>query len=181
MEKQRTDEAKFLLQLVLGFFSRVDSRASVVLGINTGMLALLAGKLPRPEQFDWKMSIAIVAVVCLTCSYWFLFKTAFPDLKGGTASLIYFREISKRVESKFIEDFSNQTGEEFYKDMLRQIWRNSEILSNKFNTLRRAFIWMLIAVIPWAFAVGIFESKSNEALKTLPQSLQRVSNQTNGY
>lgn len=163
-----------MLDLVLSFFSRVDSRASVVLGINTGMLALLAGKLPTPEQFDWKMSIAIVAVLCLVRSYWCLFKTSFPDLKGPTQSLIYFREIAKRPESQFVEEFSEQTPDEYYKDMLGQVWRNSQIISKKFDALRSAFIWMLLAVVPWVIAVGIFTMSQPTPKPNAPPPQQQV-------
>ncbi|MEU4134617.1 hypothetical protein, partial [Streptomyces wuyuanensis] len=34
------------LSLVLGFFSRIDTKLSVVLGIDLGMLALVATRLP---------------------------------------------------------------------------------------------------------------------------------------
>lgn len=39
-------EVREQLNLVLGFFSRVDAKASVVLAINTGMLAVLASNAP---------------------------------------------------------------------------------------------------------------------------------------
>lgn len=165
----RTEDAKFGLQLVLGFFSRVDSRASVVLGINTGMLALLAGKLPHPSEFQWKMSVAAIATLFLARSYWFLFKTAFPDLKGPTASLIYFGEIANRIENAFVEEFSEQTEEEYYKDMLGQVWRNSQILSKKFAALRLAFIWMLLAVVPWVISIAIFVSHTGPSQQVHPQ------------
>lgn len=172
MSHNRIEDAKFGLQLVLGFFPRVDSRTSVVLGINTGMLALLAGKLPNSSKFDWTMLIAVAAALMLCRSYWCLFRASFPDLKGGVSSLIYFREIAKRPEEKFIQGFSAQNQEEYYEDMMGQVWRNSQILSKKFDALRSSYIWMLLAVIPWAIAVGIFVSQTNPPQSEKPRYTQ---------
>ena len=73
---------------------------------------------------------------------------AFPSLKGGHDSLIYFREISK-TESKFIEEFVAQSDDAHLKDLLSQVWRNSEILKAKFNHISSAFNWMALAILPW--------------------------------
>src|SRR5947208_1158161 len=106
--RQKAEAAKFALQLVLGFFARVEGKSSVVLALNTGMLAVLTANLPPANQFQWRMLLAILPVSLIFSSYWHLFRAAYPDLKGGTASLIYFREIAKRKESQFIDEFSAQ-------------------------------------------------------------------------
>lgn len=146
----------------MGFFGRVESKASVVLALDTGMLAVLAANVPSPKYFEWKMIFAIVPVILIGVSYWFLFRISFPDLKGGTSSLIYFREIAKRTEHKFIEEFKALDESAYINDLLGQVWRNSEILSKKFDLLRAAFVLMLWAVIPWLVSVALFALKNNE-------------------
>jgi hypothetical protein len=42
-------------------------------------------------------------------------------LIGGHDSLIYFREIAKRTETAFIEQFQQQSDEAYVKDMLAQV------------------------------------------------------------
>jgi hypothetical protein len=61
----------------------------------------------------------------------------------------YFREIAKRTESSFVEEFMAQVDEVYIKELLSQIWRNSEILTEKFNHISAAFNWMVLALLPW--------------------------------
>jgi Family of unknown function (DUF5706) len=101
-----------------------------------------------------------VTVLFLGISFWFLYKGAFPNLKGGTASLVYFREIARRTEAKFIDEFTKQTAGEYAKDMLGQVWRNSEILKEKFDCLRLAFIFLALGIPPWVASLAIFSTKT---------------------
>ena len=84
---------------------------------------------------------------------------AFPTLRGGHKSLIYFREIARRTESNFIDEFVEQEEGARIKDLLGQVWRNSCILTSKFDSLKWAFILVALAIIPWATAVALFSSQ----------------------
>jgi hypothetical protein len=83
-----------------------------------------------------------------------LYKGAFPNLAGGNLSLVYFREIAKRTEAKFIDEFMAQQEADYVKDVLGQVWRNSEILVEKFNHLKCALTFMAVAVIPWIISIA---------------------------
>jgi hypothetical protein len=169
IHEHRQDRAKDTLNLVLGFFTRVETKISVVLALNTAMMAVLTSNLPTPDKFQVRMSVGVLATLLIARSYWYLFRASFPNLEGGTTSLIYFREIAKRKESAFIEGFNQQTEEEYLTDLLRQVYRNSEILTMKFDFLKKAFVAMLWAVIPWvitlAFFVATNTGKTHEAVK----------------
>lgn len=154
--EHKLETAKFSLNLVLGFFSRVETKTSVVLAINTAMLAVLTSNLPTPDKYQLRMSVGIIAVALIARSYWCLFRASFPNLEGGTTSLVYFREIAQRKEGQFIAEFSQQTEEEHLTDVLRQVYRNSEILTQKFDYLKKAFVAMLWAVIPWVATLALF-------------------------
>ncbi|HLK08019.1 MAG TPA: Pycsar system effector family protein [Candidatus Angelobacter sp.] len=160
------DAAKDQLNRTLGFFPRVDAKASVLLAVNTGMLGLLIANCPPIRAFNWAMLVVLLPIGPLTVSYWFLYKEAFPRLEGGPDSLIYFREIAKRKESKFIDQFKNQTQDSYLADLLSQIWRNSEILKAKFDDVRLAFNSTALAIFPWVVALAMLVSK-NTALKSL--------------
>jgi hypothetical protein len=152
--------AKDQLSLVLSFFSRVDAKASVVLAVDTAMGGYLAGRLPSPRPAQpWLMLIPLLAFVLIGISFWHLYKGAFPNLVGGNLSLVYFREIAKRTEAKFIDEFAAQSETDYAKDVLGQVWRNSEILVEKFNHLKYAFIFMALAVVPWASSLAMFAMK----------------------
>jgi hypothetical protein len=80
----------------------------------------------------------------------------FPNLKGGEASLVYFREIAKLREHSFIEKFSAQSEKQYANDLLAQVWRNSQILSTKFDSLKLAFTFMALAILPWIVSLVLF-------------------------
>jgi len=71
--------SKDQLNLVLSFFPRVDSKLSVVLAINTGMLAVLGTDAPPLEALSWPVILAAgAAVLLLGASIVFLYRGAFP-------------------------------------------------------------------------------------------------------
>src|SRR6266498_3443520 len=71
-----------------------------------------------------------------------------PKVAGGWRSLLYFREIAKRKETAFIAEFSEQSEEAYLKDLLAQVWRNSEILKQKYDYIKYSFIVLLCALPP---------------------------------
>jgi hypothetical protein len=145
------------LGLVLSFFPRVDAKASVVLAVDTSMVGYLAAHLPRLDSVLWWEFLApACTIVLLAWSFWHLYKGAFPQLKGGEGSLVYFREIAKRTETKFVDEFMSQAEPAYTKDLLGQVWRNSQILKGKFDSLKYSFILMALAVLPWTISLADF-------------------------
>jgi hypothetical protein len=156
--------SKDQLTLVLSFFARVDAKLSVVLAVDTGMIAVLGTDAPPVRNFSWLMLIfAGVTILLLGLSIFFLYRGAFPSLKGGQASLVYFREIANRTEHKFIEAFKAQGDEQYVTDLLGQVWRNSEILKIKFDSLKIAFTLLALAIVPWIVSLALFAAYNNPA------------------
>jgi hypothetical protein len=110
---------------------------------------------------------ALLAVALLGASIIFLYRGAFPSLKGGAASLVYFREIAGRTEHQFIEQFKHQDDEHHVNDLLGQVWRNSEILKAKFDALKIAFTLLACALIPWVIGLALFATYTSSARSTL--------------
>jgi hypothetical protein len=97
--------ARDQLNLILSFFPRVDSKASVVLAVNTGMLGYLASKMPAPATIAaWELIAPTIAFLLLGISFVYLYKGAFPNLQGGSESLVYFSEIARKTEAKYLQD-----------------------------------------------------------------------------
>lgn len=144
------------LDRVLSFFPRADSKGSVVLAVDTGMLAILAGNCPAVTAFDWWMLLPLLPLVLLGISLCRLYLGAFPNLKGGEESLIYFREIAKKREQPFVDAFIAQAEAAYVKDVLGQVWRNSQILKMKFDHLSSAFNFMALAIVPWLGSLVLF-------------------------
>lgn len=156
------------LALVLSFFPRAESKSSVLLAINTGMLAFLAANAPPLREFSSYMLISsALTMVSVGYSVWMLYRGAFPQLAGGHGSLIYFREIANRTEHRFIEEFKNQTEDHHATDVLGQVWRNSEILKIKFDCLKRAFTFTLMSLPAWLITIAMFAAQNSQTKLTL--------------
>lgn len=138
------------LNLVLGFFSRIDTKLSVVLGINLGMLALLATRMPTLKELTpFAAATGIAFLIALCFSFRHLWVGSFPHLEGGTNSLVYFRSIAQMRESDFRNAYGSLSSDQLAEDLLNQCWRNSKILTCKFHSLRQSYIATLLAVAPW--------------------------------
>ena len=155
-QEQLTSIVQEQLSRTLGFFPRADARGSVILGIDIGMLALLAGNTPAWDLFGWYLLPALIPVALIGISLWHLFQSFFPRLDGGERSLIYFREIARRPESIFIDDFLAQNSSDRIKDFLRQTWCNSQILTKKYDHLKNAFVFLAWAIFPWILVLILF-------------------------
>ena len=160
-QSDRVSAAWQQLHLVLGFFPRVDTKLSVVLGINLGLLAMLATRTPRVEATTPLIAVLGVAFFApLTTSFWHVWWGYFPDLRGGTGSLIYFRAISKMSESEFRKACAGRSIDDLEGDILDQCWRNSKILDAKFASLRYAYLAALITLGPWMALIAVLPAQA---------------------
>jgi pycsar effector protein len=152
--RTRVEMATKTLERTLSFFPRVDARAQVLLGIDVAMLFALALNTP-PFLGPWWLDAAyLVAVVLLGFSLFKLYRVFFPQLSGGPASLIYFNSIRQLPEKEFVDRFTVQTEQKYLDDVLNQVWRNSEIVANKFNNLREAMLCASAALPFWLFELA---------------------------
>ena len=144
------EEAERQLDRVLGFFARLDAKASALFAIDAAMLGVLSAKISSHTFQHWLLGFSVLATVLLLgTSLAFLYVSGFPHTKGGKGSLIYFNEIASRTEANFISETRSTNREIIFDDVLGQIWRNSEILQIKFQSLKRAFVTTAIALVPW--------------------------------
>ncbi len=150
-------DARAQLTLTLSFFPRVDAKLSTVLAVDTGMLAALTAGIPAVRAISvWSAAASILTALLLAASFLFLYMGAFPNLKGGHSSVVFFKDIAARNESRFVEDYQRQSVESLKVDILSQVWRNAEILSVKFHYLKMAFVTMACAILPWGISLALF-------------------------
>jgi hypothetical protein len=117
------------LDRVLGFFPRVEAKASFLFALDVGLLGYGVVNLGREDLHSayvvaFGAAFLALTVVSLLHIYW----CVSPHLKGGANSLIYFREIAGRTELEFADTFLSRTDESHARDAAGQIWRNSAIL-----------------------------------------------------
>jgi hypothetical protein len=155
------------LDLVLSFFVRVDGRLSVLLGVNVGMLGVLAVNAPPVREWRGHHFLLAIPVLLIGASLFQVHHAYFPQLEGGNGSLIYFREIAKRTETQYAEQFRAASDDAFLKDLLSQIWRNSQILNKKFERLRVAFDLVAWALVPWLVALVMLAAEQTASAHLL--------------
>ena len=141
---------------LLSQFGRIDSRISVILSIDLGMLALLALNYPFQSEFTYWHLIGLIPLIFVIISLIKLYKSNYPDFEGGSQSLFYFKEIAAKTEVNFTNEFVNLTEEQVVKEILCQIWRNSSILNAKFRYLKSSIFWMAISIIFWLISLTMY-------------------------
>lgn len=95
-------------------------------------------------------------MLLLVLSLAFVYRGLYPRTKGPGDSLAYFGSIANKEREDLKGSFRERGTEDHLDDVLEQIHRNSEILNQKFSELQRAYRFLLVAVIPWAFTLYLF-------------------------
>ena len=155
--KERIDIASKQLDRVLSFFARVEAKASFIFAVNSALLTLIALNLHWDDFQKWYVIVpAGLGVILIVISMYFVFRSYFPSLKGGSNSLIYFREIAKCREAEYVDQARKIEEDELIGDLNAQTWRNSEILTAKYDAIKIAFILTALSLIPWfVFLVSV--------------------------
>lgn len=157
--KEQLRLAEKNLDHLLEWVGRFDSKSSVVLGIDTGMLGVLATFAPAKNMWNPLMiEFALLSTTLLSISLLFVYLGNYPRLKGSSESLFYFGSICKKRFNQYEREFSKRSTKEHLKDMLKQCHRNSEILSQKFRCLKWSYLLLISSVIPWAITIYFFRS-----------------------
>ena len=147
------------LNLVLSFFPRAESRLALVFGVDVSLLAVMTAAIPPYAKWDGRMFLAGFAGILICISILHIWVGMFPKVDGGKLeadrkSVVYFGTVGNRTETAFVSEFSSQTDESYTRDLLGQVWINSRILSEKFDHLQKAFLWLLVALVPWLAAIA---------------------------
>lgn len=147
------------LEYLLEWVGRFDNKSSVILGIDTGMLGVLATFAPAKNLWDSLMiAFAILSTLFLSISLLFIYLGNYPRLKGPSNSLFFFGSICSKDFKKYQQEFTKRSYEEQLKDILEQCHRNSEILNQKFCYLKWAYRMLFVGVILWAITIYLFRS-----------------------
>lgn len=144
------------LNRILGFFPRVDGKASAVFAIASTLIGVLASRINFVQPSLPIVALpACVSLALLAYALIELFICAYPNLRGSETSLIYFRGIARRDASSFCAAFSALNEQGLQDDLIEQIWCNARILRIKYGALKRAFIATLTALIPWTLVISL--------------------------
>lgn len=159
-----TEFATAQLDRLMGFFPRVETKASFVVALNVAMLGVLASNFPVRDMGSLRGCCGIIAVIFLVLSISQLYVVLFPHMKPGQkSSFIFFGDIAAMDWRAYHLAIDSLTDDELLTDLTSQIWRNSEILRIKFGRTRCAFVSTMVAIPFWllllsaaALRAGVF-------------------------
>lgn len=152
------------------FFPRVEGKASFLLAVNLGLLTILAANVDKVAYLAAPLVWVPGAAFMLFwgVSIWKLNETFFPHLKGGSVhSVFYFRDIASRSFKEYSHRMKSINDEDILDDLLCQVWRNSEILKVKFDSVQSAFRFAVLSLVFWLVTLG--------ALSVVAERLPKVS------
>lgn len=153
------------LDRVLGFFSRVEGKASFILALNIAMLGILSACYPVRHVGSPRGAFGIIAALCLGLSLIELYRVFFPHLKSGAKrSLLYFQDIAAGDWRSYHREVLSATEDDLLEDLTCQIWRNAEILKLKFDHMRAAFLFTLLALPFWALLLMAASLRSGKVI-----------------
>ena len=109
-DQERVQAAWNQLNLVLGFFPRVDTRLSAVLALDLGMLAFAGDRWSPHDASWWVIACAVAFALPICASFYHLWDAIVPDRRGGTNSLVFFRSIARLQESEFRQKTCEEGG-----------------------------------------------------------------------
>lgn len=144
------DTAERQLDRIQTFFPRIDSKVSAIFATASAQIAVAAVGISYGDLKLWWISIPAALFLagmiwCMLNLYW----CTFPHLDGGEKSLVYFNEIAKLREADYLEKYGVILEEELRRDVIGQIWRNSEIVAEKYRYLKHATRAVMLSVVPW--------------------------------
>lgn len=155
-KQEQLEIAERRLDRLLDWVGRSDTKFSVVLGVDAGMLGFLATSVPTSAAPIGPLAVAAVSVALLVASLVFVYRGTYPRTEGPDGSLVYFGSIAREDFEDLRTRFRACSSDDHLDDVLEQVHRNSEIVDRKFTELRRAYGCLLLAVVPWAVTLFLF-------------------------
>jgi len=138
------------------FFPRVESRATFLLGTDVGLATLTILNYHLDHQNVWLMLCGSACLLAFLVGMAFAFSTFFTHLKGAAvSSLIYFGDVAALKPVDYFHKARAASMDDMLDDALCQVWRNSEILNQKFKRVKASFVATAIAIPLWIAFLAI--------------------------
>ena len=143
-----------VLARLIDWIGKHDSKASVLLGINTallGVLGTLAGK--QAVLSSCALILLAAAVLPLGISFMFIYLGNFPKIKAAHPSLLYFGTIGKLEARSYERQLRQLTQEEYVSDLISQCHMIAQIVATKFDRLQWAYRMLFLSLPFWSLSI----------------------------
>lgn len=147
-ERVRISEQTLARQLE--WIRTVDTKVSILVGIDIAMLGVLATAMPASSDPWWyAATLAIVGGCCTVTSLTFCALATFPRVSSPNRSLLFFGSISTHSVEEYIKCFTTRSLQDHLEDLLYQAHRNAQIACVKYGMVKWASAFLIGGAIPW--------------------------------
>lgn len=146
----RVARQETILSMQLEWIRGVDNKGSLVIGLATAMLAMVAAVTPaRAELTCPNIFTALVgATAPMLCVLW-CGLASFPHTHGPSGSMVYFGTIASRPFPAYAKAASEQSEREYLVDLVAQCHRNAQIAACKYKHIGRGLLALFVGVPVW--------------------------------
>ena len=147
------EKAELNLERQIEWIGKHDIKTSFVAGVAIAMLGVAANLDYSILRCTSYTIVITLTFLLLALSLFYVYLSQFPKVNSPNHSLLFFGTIADRKLNKFQEEFKSINEEKYLEDLLHQTHVNADIVKKKFNYLKLALIFLLLAVIPWSFMI----------------------------
>ncbi len=142
-----------VLDRQLEWIKAVDSKVPIIVGLTTAMLAVITALSPAATDLSWSTLLLMATgslplAGCLTSCV----IATFPHTDGPKDSFIYFGAICKLPFEVYATKASTRSEQDHLNDLTVQCYRNAQIATAKYSAVRKAMLWLFIAMPLWLVA-----------------------------
>ncbi|MEO0772995.1 MAG: Pycsar system effector family protein [Pseudomonadota bacterium] len=136
------------LERQIGFVRAAESRVAFLMSALTLSLGVWIAGFHAVEIGVASVIIGCLALILLICSFYNLWLSLYPNMRGPKNSLIYFGGITDRPLEDFYTCMMDVSEEDYRADLVEQIYVNAEIAKKKFKQAKLAMFFWFGSLVP---------------------------------
>lgn len=162
--KMNVDQLEYLFSNINRWISNADGKINIFVGIQIAVMGLLFSDFSKwyqsksPNFSSPERLLVVSGLILVIWSIYHSLKGIFPNLRsrGENGELVYFGSIARHSLKSFRKIISKSDKEQYTNDLVEQIYTNSHIAKDKFESYKKAvmlffsgisiLIYMLFAV-----------------------------------
>lgn len=143
------EKLQFKYDALSAWIERADTKASILLGVQLFILGFVLQYAVSNFSTHWlAIVVYLVFVITSVASLLFLYQIVGGRLDNETRdSRIYFRDIAENADQRddYIDILSNETDEEYKRDLSAQIVALAKVANSKYEKLSKVGLWMALS------------------------------------
>lgn len=137
-----------------------DSKISMLLPINTAMLAVLAAHLAQAHLMAFHWALAIGASLPCAVSFTLAVLAVMPHIRDDGNSLIYFSDIARQPRDDYQSRMRALEEEAHLEDLAAQVHLNARLAKEKMQHARNSYRALFLALPFWVGAIYLLNLPS---------------------